>query len=108
MFFNKRDHARDDRLDRAGSELVRAAGLSEFESDTAASSPFLYARIRARIGQLQRTEQSVPALMMVSIAWRAVPALALVALVAVSALLATKPAAPGGVQPALCKPITSS
>lgn len=102
MLFNKRDQARDDRLDRAGSEIVRAAGLSEFESDAAASSPFLYARIRARIdGEQQRMRHGVPALMMLSIAWRAVPALALVALVSVSALWVTTPAAPGGVQPAL-------
>lgn len=102
MFFDKRDQARDERLDRAGSEFVRAAGLSEIESDAAASSPFLYARIRARIdGEQLRMEQSAPALAMISIAWRAVPALALVALVAVSALWVATPAAPDGVQPAL-------
>lgn len=101
MLFDKRDQARDDRLDRAGSEFVRAASLSEFESDAAASSPFLYARVRARIdGEQQRMEKSVPALAMLSIAWRAIPALALVALVAVSALWVTTPAAPVGVQPA--------
>jgi hypothetical protein len=101
MFF-KRDDARDDRLDRAGREVLRAAGLSEIESDAAASSPFLYGRIRARIdGEQQRVDRSLPALVMLSNAWRAIPALALVALVAVSALWVTTPAAPGGVLPAL-------
>ncbi len=104
MLFDKRDQARDDRLDRAGSEFVRAAGLSEIESDAAASSPFLYTRIRARIdGEQQRKAQSVPALAMLSIAWRAIPALALVAIVSVSAFWVTTPAAPVEVQPALAQ-----
>ena len=96
MVFDKSDQVRDNRLDRAGSEVVRAAGLRESESDVCASSPFLYARIRARIDDEQRRmERSVPALAMLSIAWRAIPALALVALVAVSALWMTTPASPG-------------
>ena len=102
MVFNKSDQVRDNRLDRAGSEFVRAAGLSEIESDAAASSPFLYARIRARIdGEQQRGGRNVPALAMLSIAWRAIPALGLVAFVAVSALWMTTPASPVGVLPAL-------
>jgi hypothetical protein len=40
-------------------------------------------------------ERTVPTLAMLSIAWRAIPALALVALVAVSALWVTTPASPG-------------
>ena len=102
MFFHKRDQTRDDRLDRVGSEFVRAAGLSESESDAAASSPFLYARIRARIdGEQQRISQSVPGLAMLTIAWRAIPALSVVAIAAVSALWMTTPAAPVGAEPAL-------
>jgi len=98
MLFDKRDQARDDRLDRAGSEVVRAAGLSEFETDAAASSPFLYARIRARIDE-RRAQKAVPALAMLSIAWRGVPALALVAIAALSALWMTTPDAPAAAQP---------
>jgi hypothetical protein len=95
MFFNKTDQELGKRLDRAGSELVRAAGLSEFESDAAASSPFLYARVRARIeGERRRTEKDVSAFAMLSIVWRAIPGLALIAIAAVSALWVTTPAAP--------------
>jgi hypothetical protein len=103
MFFGKTDQERDKRIDRAGGELVRAAGLSDFESDAVASSPFLYARIRARIDERQRAEKGVPALAMLSIARRAVPALTLVAIAAVSALWMT-PAGPVAAQPALAQP----
>jgi hypothetical protein len=104
MFFKWQDQDRDKRIDRAGSELVRAAGLSEFDSDAVASSPFLYARIRARIAERQRAEKGVPALAMLPIAWRAVPALALVAIAALSALWMTAPAAPVAAKPASAQP----
>jgi hypothetical protein len=95
MFFNKTDQELGKSLDRAGSELVRAAGLSEFESDAAASSPFLYARVRARIeGERRRSEKDVSVFAMLSTAWRAIPALALIAIAAVAALRVTTPAAP--------------
>ncbi|HWO01903.1 MAG TPA: hypothetical protein VNS63_21805, partial [Blastocatellia bacterium] len=65
MFFEKRDQPQDKRFDRVAGELVRAAGLSEFETDSAASAPFLYARVRARIdAERQRKENSVPVLAM--------------------------------------------
>jgi len=68
MFFKKKNQEMDERLDRAGSELVRAAGLSEFESDAAAAAPFLYARVRARIeGERQRSEKDIPAAALLSI-----------------------------------------
>jgi hypothetical protein len=105
MFFNKTDQALGKRLDRTGSELVRAAGMSEFESDAAASSPFLYARIRARIeGERQRADTGVPAFALLSIAWRAIPALALIAIAAVSSLWVTTPAAPVAGSPASVQP----
>ncbi|MEK6299728.1 MAG: hypothetical protein AABO41_03330 [Acidobacteriota bacterium] len=100
MFFKKNEEL-NERLDRAGSELIRAAGLSEFESEATASAPFLYARVRARIdSERQHAETSVPSIAMLSIAWRAVPALAMVAIAAVSVFWVTTPAATGGVQPA--------
>ena len=101
MFFKKMEGS-NERVDRAGSELIRAAGLSEFESDEAASAPFLYARIRARIeSDRQRSDKSVPAAMLL-IGWRAVPALAMVAVAAVSVFWVTTPApaATGAVPPA--------
>ena len=100
MFSKKKDQKLDERLDRAGSELVRAAGLSEFESDAAASAPFLYARVRTRIESERQRSENLPASAMLSIAWRAVPALAMVAIAAVSVFWVTTPAATGGVQPA--------
>lgn len=104
MLFDKRDQDRDDRLDRVGSQFVRSVGLSDVESDAAASSPFLYTRIRARIdGERQRMETSGSAFAVLSIAWRAIPALALVALVAVSALWMATPASPVGNQPAFAQ-----
>lgn len=93
MFFDKRDQ-RDGALDRVGKTVVRAAGLNESESDAVASSPFLYARVRARIeAETRQDKQSVPALAMLY-AWRAVSAVAIVAIVAVSAFWIKTPAAP--------------
>ena len=93
MFFDKRDQ-RDGALDRVGKTAVRAAGLNESESDAVASSPFLYARVRARIeAETRQDKQSVPALAM-PYAWRAVSAVAIVATVAVSAFWIKTPAAP--------------
>jgi hypothetical protein len=91
MFFDKRDQ-RDGALDRVGKTVVRAAGLNESESDAVASSPFLYARVRARIeAETRQDRQSVPALAMLY-AWRAVSAVAIVAIVAVSAFWIKTPA----------------
>lgn len=94
MFFEKRDHERNRTLDRIGKTAVRAAGLNESESDAVASAPFLYARVRARIeAEKQRDKQSVPMLAMLY-AWRAVSAVAIVAIVSVSAFWIKTPGAP--------------
>ncbi len=72
----------DERLDRAGREIVRAS-LNEAEAEQVAASPFLYARVRARIAEReQRQEAGENWLAMLMVAWRAVPAMALVALFA--------------------------
>jgi len=94
MFFEKRDQERDRTLDRMGKTVIRAAGLTESESDAVAESPFLYARVRARIEAENRQDrQSIPALVMLY-AWRAMSAVAIVAIVAVSAFWIKTPAAP--------------
>lgn len=99
MFFEKRDHEREKALDEIGKTVIRAAGLNESESDGAALSPFLYARVRARIEtEKQRDKQSVPVLAILY-AWRAVSAVAIVAIVAVSAFWMKTPAAPVTTQP---------
>jgi hypothetical protein len=99
MFFEKRDQERDRTLDRMGKTVIRAAGLSESESDAVVESPFLYARVRARIEAEKRQDrQSIPVLAMLY-AWRALSAVAIVAIVAVSAFWVKTPAAPGTVPP---------
>ena len=94
MFFEKRDQERDRTLDRMGKTVIRAAGLTESESDAVAESPFLYARVRARIeAEKRQNRQNVPVLVMLY-AWRALSAVAIVAIVAVSAFWIKTPAAP--------------
>ena len=75
----KRNSQNDEHLDRAGKIVLRAAAADEQEIERAAEAPFLFTRVRARIAeQLRENElggwQSLPL-----IAWRAIPAMALVA-----------------------------
>ena len=75
----KRNSQNNEHLDRAGKAVLRAAAADEQEIDRVAESPFLFTRIRARITeQLGENEsggwQSFPL-----IAWRAIPAMALLA-----------------------------
>jgi hypothetical protein len=69
-------------LDRVGREVVRAASAGEAEADAVAAAPFLYARLRSRIAaeQARRERERWPAAL--AVVWRAVPALALVAVIA--------------------------
>ena len=78
----KRNSENDKRLDQVGKVLLRGAAADEQEIERAAEAPFLFTRIRARItAQLRENEsggwQSLP-----RIAWRAVPAMAVIALLA--------------------------
>ncbi len=71
----------DGQLDRLGKLILRAAAADEQEIEAASTAPFLFTRIRARIADGQREEstgwQSLPL-----IAWRAIPAMALIAMLA--------------------------
>lgn len=71
----------DEQLDRLGELVLRAAAADEQEIEAASTAPFLLTRIRARIAERQREEstgwQSLPL-----IAWRAIPAMALIAMLA--------------------------
>jgi hypothetical protein len=71
----------DEQLDRLGEVVLRAAAADEQEIEAASTAPFLFTRIRARIAEGQREEstgwQSLPL-----IAWRAIPAMALIAMLA--------------------------
>ena len=68
-------------LDRLGKLVLRAATADEQEIEAASTSPFLFTRIRAGMADGRREEpagwQSLPL-----IAWRAIPAMALVAMLA--------------------------
>ena len=71
----------DEQLDRLGELVLRAAAAGEQEIEAASTSPFLLTRIRAQIAEEQREEptgwQALPL-----IAWRAIPAMALIAMLA--------------------------
>jgi len=70
-------------LDRAGKLILMAAAASDSEIEAAASSPFLFTRLRAGIDEeRRRREESNGWLSLIQVAWRAVPAMALVAILA--------------------------
>jgi len=70
-------------LDRAGKLILMAAAASESEIEAAASSPFMFTRVRAGINEeRQRREESNGWGSLIQVAWRAVPAMALVAILA--------------------------
>ncbi|HEX8291862.1 MAG TPA: hypothetical protein VF570_08920 [Pyrinomonadaceae bacterium] len=88
MAGEKRDRA--ERLERAAREVVRASAAGEAEADAVAGSPFLYARVRARIEEERRRREEGegwPALF--AVAWRAVPAMALAAVLALGLFLSS-------------------
>lgn len=83
MLGKKRDSGLDERLDRVGREIVRRSATNEAEAEEVASSPFLYARLRSRISaERVRREDGESWLAMLGVVWRAVPAMALVAVFA--------------------------
>ena len=83
------------RLDRLGRTAVRAYASNEAEAEAAASSPFSYARLRARIAaEAARREEGEGWLAVLGVVWRAVPAMALVAAVAFALLLSAGTATP--------------
>ena len=70
-------------LDRAGKLVLMAAAASETETEAAACSPFLFTRVRAAItDERRRREESGSWISLIQVAWRAVPAMALVAILA--------------------------
>lgn len=79
----KRDSGLTERLDRIGREIVRASAANETESESAASSAFLYARVRSRIArERERREAGESWRTMLSVIWRTVPVMALTAVFA--------------------------
>lgn len=76
---------REEYLDEAGRDVLRAAVASAEEINAALSSPFLYAQIRARISDHKKMSPMpfYQSLLMFSLVRRAIPMLALIALFAV-------------------------
>jgi hypothetical protein len=82
----------DERLDRLGSEVIRVSSLNEAEAEEIVASPFLFSRIRSRIAsETSRREEKENRLSMFIVFWRAVPAMALVAIVCLVLFLASSP-----------------
>lgn len=85
MIGKKRERGLNERLDRIGREAVRLSATNDVEAETVAASPFLYARIRARIeAERARREEGEGWFVLLGVVWRAVPAMALMAIFAVS------------------------
>lgn len=88
MIGNKKNRGSDERLDQIGRDIVRASALNEAEAENVAATPFLYARLRSRINaERERREEGESWLAMLGVAWRAVPAMAIVAILAVTLFL---------------------
>ena len=87
----------EERLDRLGRTVVRAYASNNEEAEAAATAPFSYARLRTRIrAEAARREEGEGWLAMLGVLWRAVPAMALVAVLAFALFLS----ASAPVQPA--------
>jgi anti-sigma-K factor RskA len=88
MVGKKNSRISDEGLDRVGLELIRASATNTDEAETVAASPFLYARLRSRINS--EREQRVAKeswVRMLSVVWRAIPAMVMVAILAVALFL---------------------
>jgi anti-sigma-K factor RskA len=99
MIGKQRDRRGDEQLDQVGRELVRASAMNEAEGERVATSPFLYARLSARIkAEREQREEGERWGTMLKIVWRAIPAMAMVAILAVVLFLsASFNAQPAGV-----------
>lgn len=79
----KANSQRNEKLDRIGKMVLRSAAAREEDIEAAASSPFLFTRVRAAIAAEQRLQEEAGGwLSMVLVARHAVPAMALVAILA--------------------------
>jgi anti-sigma-K factor RskA len=88
MFDKKNSPGADERLDLIGREIVRASAANEDEAERVTASPFLYTRLRSRINaERGRREERESWLTMLGIVWRAIPAMAMVAVLAVALFL---------------------
>ncbi|MBV8856975.1 MAG: hypothetical protein JOZ02_08605 [Acidobacteria bacterium] len=90
MAGEKFSDGREGSLERVAREVIRASAAGEGEAQAAAGSPFLYARVRARIEEeRRRREEGEGWLALLGVAWRAVPAMAVVAVLALALFLSS-------------------
>jgi hypothetical protein len=94
MFRANREN--ESQADRAGRLVLLAAARNEDEAEAAASSPFLYSRLRARISAEERRKEEAGSWgSLFLVARRAIPAMALVAvLAAILTVWSMQPSAP--------------
>lgn len=78
----EKNRQQNEQLDSLGKLVLRAAAAEEQEIEAASSSPFLFTRIRGRIAEGQRKDEAAGWQTLPLIAWRAIPAMALVATLA--------------------------
>lgn len=99
MIGQKKSPGTDERLDQLGRELIRASAENHDAAEAVASSPFLYARLRSRINsERAQREEGESWLAMLGVVWRAIPAMAIVAILAVTLFLsASDGTSPSGV-----------
>src|SRR3989442_3429567 len=68
-------------LDSVGAAVLRAATADDPETEAAANAPFLFTRIRARIAEEKRRREEAGGWQTLPlVAWRAVPVMAILAL----------------------------
>lgn len=106
MIGKKTESRSEEQLDLWGREIVRASAMNEAEGESVAASPFLYARLRSRINaEREQREAGESWSAMLRVIWRAIPAMAMVAILAVtlflSANFSTQPAAVASVEDVL-------
>lgn len=81
--FGKTNRATNERLDRIGRGIIDRACADDATIEQIASSPFLFARVRATIAaELELRASNSRLANLIGVAWRAVPVMALSASIA--------------------------
>lgn len=90
MFWQRKNRKQESQVERVGREMVRAASAHEEELEAAATSPFLYARIRAAVnaGQSERAEAQDFSFSIFAVMKHALPLMILTATVSLMLLFA--------------------
>jgi hypothetical protein len=87
MLGKKAHEISDDKLDLLARLVVRSAAPGAQGEAEAVAAPFLYTRIRARIEEQKREQPDEGWRTLLAVAWRAVPAMAIVAALALTIML---------------------